>query len=476
MMDAMEEAALYTERLEKALLAKIDWMQEHELKQLKDDCKLFQTAFQAIYNVLMKKGLIHEDPYKYELKISEVTTPSEAGFGENERLDQMSVRLSQFDSYMDFLNNYYQFAIEFLTMARIKRMVALIKYFNFLQLTETSTSIATRYLAEMIGLIRKGSDPLSTGIIEEAMNQLDKASRRIFQTLKDLSFVHKERYKLDLRRKVTLSMKLDRDFVVTHRDDAVRKIKQKLAEAGGDHSFHPDMAEELLREDYGTDGDSLHDEILKKLAVKEDQGKSAGVKRNYKAVVLEGARTMIAVGFQLEDALRKIQENQTLLESIDRSFMTKLKRFMKQVFRDSTEHVVHDVDYLDPITSERRNETIDVTAFAADATKRAQSFVGMVTKNSTSYKRLEAASEEQAYLFLEKGIEDLQSYHRKLVALDEFYQGALTVPEVQGRVRSIRIELSSIKTAIIKSNQKRHEYIAQKEEQEQMRRLGIREA
>jgi len=36
------------------------------------------------------------------------------------------------------------------------------------------------------------------------------------------------------------------------------------------------------------------------------------------------------------------------------------------------------------------------------------------------------------------------------------------------------VELATLKTSIIKANQKKHEYVAQKEEIEQMRRLGIR--
>ncbi|MDX9957449.1 MAG: hypothetical protein RBT68_03310, partial [Spirochaetia bacterium] len=90
----MDANQTYTDQLEQALLGKIERMDRYELKQLRDDYKLFQSAFQGIYNVLLRKGLIHEDPYKLELKISEVQTPPEGSFAESEKLDQMCIRLS----------------------------------------------------------------------------------------------------------------------------------------------------------------------------------------------------------------------------------------------------------------------------------------------------------------------------------------------------------------------------------------------
>ncbi|MCP5453744.1 MAG: hypothetical protein H7A27_07150 [Spirochaetaceae bacterium] len=65
--------------------------------------------------------------------------------------------MSQFESYPDFLNNYYQFSVEFLTMGRIKRLARWTKYFAFTQFTENSQHINTRYFAEIIGLVKKGN-------------------------------------------------------------------------------------------------------------------------------------------------------------------------------------------------------------------------------------------------------------------------------------------------------------------------------
>lgn len=472
----MEDNTAYANRLEQALLAKVEQMDTTELKKLKDDFKLYQSAFQAIYNVLIRKGLISEDPYKYELKISEVTTPSESPFAESDKLDQMCIRLSQFESYLDFLNNYYQFSVDFLTMGRIKRLAALTKYFTFTQFSETSTHMNTKYFAEIVGLVKKGTDPLSTGIINEGLLQLDKTSRSIFQAFKDLTLLHKEKYKLEVRRIATGNMKLENDYVFTHQDDAIRKVRLKIAESGVDQPFYPELVAEVLKEDYSSNGESLRDEVIKHFQVAVEKSQEASAERNFKAVLLDGSRVIIGVGFQLDDAVKKLEENQAILDSMDKSFLTRVKKALREMMGKKREHVLHEVEYLDPVSSERKNESIDFTAFCMDAARRAQNLTAMVTKNGSAYKRMESSTEDLIYKFLSKSIEELQTFHRKLSALDDFFVGAIEDPEFKGRVRNIKGELGSLKNAIIKANQKRHEYIAQKEELEQMKRLGIKEA
>lgn len=187
----MEDSEAFARQLEERLDAQKDKLDRTNLAKLKDSCKLFQSAFMGMSAILHKKGVLGEDPYKYDLKISEVTVPSERPFSESEKVDQMSVRVSQYEAYLDFLNNYYQFSCDFLTMSRIKRLLALVKYFNFTQFTESATHLNTRALAEIAGMVKGGTDKLSAGIITESIGQLDKATRDILSCLKDLTEYHK---------------------------------------------------------------------------------------------------------------------------------------------------------------------------------------------------------------------------------------------------------------------------------------------
>lgn len=471
----MDENISFSRQLESALLEKIQYLDTTGLKELKDDFKLFQSAFQGIYNVLLRKGIIQEDPYKYELKISEVTTPPESPFTESEKTDQMSIRLSQFESYLDFLNNYYEFSVEFLNMGRIKRLASLTKYFSFTSFSANSPHTNTRFMAEMVDMIRKGSDPLSSGIINEGLTQLDKTSRKIFQTLKDLTLVHKEQYKMNIRLAILPAMNFEREWVVTHREDAIRKIRQQFGDSSVEHPFYPELVDEILLEEFSSDAQSLQDELLKKLTVNQGGNKKTVKDKNYKGMLLDGLRILIGVSFQLEDALRKLADNQAVLDAMDKSFLTKLKRALREMMHKDPEPIIHEVEYIDPVSSERKTESINFVEFMDLASKRNQALMSMTSRTSAAFKRLEAASEDQIYKFLEKTLEELQTYFRKMTALDEFFLEALADPENRGKFRNIKIEMTSLKNATVKANQKRHEYIAQKEEEEQMKRLGIKE-
>ena len=82
--------------------------------------------------------------------------------------------------------------------------------------------------------------------------------------------------------------------------------------------------------------------------------------------------------------------------------------------------------------------------------------------------------EEQAYKFLERNVGELQRMLRIFAALEEFFKSE-TPGEAKTRVKLVRTEITTIKGAVIKANQKKHEYVAQREEREQMKRLGIKE-
>lgn len=470
----MEDAQSYAKLLEERLDVRRDRLDRNDLPRLKEAFKLFQSAFQGIQQVLNKKGVIHDDPYKFDLKISDVTTPPEGPFTESDKVDQMSIRVSQLDSYLDFLNNYYQFSTEFLTMGRIKRLLGLTKYFNFTQFSETSTAQNTRALAELAGMVKKGSDQLSAGLIGESLGQLDRATRDIFAILKELTAYHKERYKLEIRQLVMPGLELDQTFVITHREEAVRIVKRKFAEVAGERPFYPELVEEVLSEDFTSDGQAMRDAVLKRFEPTEEKKVERNQNKSFKSLVLDGARILSGAGYPLEDCIAKLNENSAVLESHNQSLGAKLKRMVKRVFSPEDKGLNYEIEYVDQVTSQRKQEVLAFGRFTEECGKRARLLSSLIQRNSPTYKRIEGMPEDQAFKFLGRNIEELQRTLRTLAALDEFFRSSAR-PEDRGRIRNIKTELTTIKGAVIKANQKKHEYVAQCEEQEQMRRLGIRD-
>jgi hypothetical protein len=468
----MEDSQAFSRQLEERLDARRDALDRVELPKLRDSFKLFQASFVGLSALLHKKGVLHDDPYKYELKISDVKTPSESPFPESEKSDQMSVRVSQFEAYLEFLNNYYQFSCDFLTMGRVKRLLALVNYFNFSQFTETTTQLNTRALAEIAGMVKKGSDLLSAGLIADSVGQLDKASRDIFGCLKELTDYHKERYKLELRQIVMPGLPIDADLAIGRREEAVKIIKRKFAEVASERPFYPELVEELILEDFSSDGPTLRQDLLRRFAVSEEK-KADGVKeKSYKGVLLEGVRTLSASAFALENAIAKLEENSALLSSSDQGLGARLRRMIRKLFSPEAKGLVYEVKFVDPVTRACAIDSVDFGAFSEETGKKARFLASLAQRGGPSARRVDGMTDDQAYKFLQRNIEELQRALRVLAALEDYFKSEMT-GESLARVRSIRAEMTTIKGAVIKANQKKHEYVAQCEELEQMKRLGI---
>jgi hypothetical protein len=471
----MEDSQAFSRQLEERLDARRDRLNSVELPKLKESFKLFQSAFVGMNAILHKKGVLHDDPYKYDLKISDVTIPSESPFSESEKGDQMSVRVSQFEAYLDFLNNYYQFSCDFLVMGRIKRLLSLVKYFNFAQFTETSTQLNTRALAEIAGLVKKGSDSLSAGLIADAVGQLEKASREVLGCLKELTEYHKERYKLELRQIVMPGLPIDADLAIGRRDEAIKLIKRKFAEVASERPFYPELVEEVILEDFSSDGPFLREELLRKFAVAAEAKAAEAQSKSFKGLLIEGIRVLSAGSFALEESIAKLQENSALLSSFDQGLGARLKRMIRKLFSPEEKGLVYSVKFVDPVTKACSSEELDFSAFASETGKKAQFLSSLAQRGGSTAKRLEGMSDEQAYKFLQRNIEELQRSLRVLAALEEYFK-AETPEDAKARVRGVRGEITTIKGAVIKANQKKHEYVAQSEELEQMKRLGIKES
>jgi hypothetical protein len=82
----------------------------------------------------------------------------------------------------------------------------------------------------MILKVRSGPDSISTGIINDSINQLEKTYKEILAILKQLADYHRENYKAELRRNILSKLNLNGKAVMSRQDEAVKAIKKKFAE------------------------------------------------------------------------------------------------------------------------------------------------------------------------------------------------------------------------------------------------------
>ncbi len=455
-----------------ALDQRRDYIDTQLLPRMKEQFHIYHAAFQGINTVLLRKGLIHEDPYKYDQKISEVTVPPEGPFLESEKVDQISLRLSTLEGQLDFLVNYYQFSADFLGLARIKRIAGLARYIRWESLTVNSPNLNTRVLAELMEKVKKGSDSLSGGILADTQQQISKAVKEILDILKELSFYQRERYKQEIREKIVQQLNLDEQAVTERKEDAVKEVRRRFAMEMGDRPFYPELVEEILAEDFGSDREQHRTVILRKLEMREEPRKAKKKENLVREALLEAIRLMSGAGYQLDEALKKLADNNLLLQSRKMSFGEKIRKMLRKLVQGEEKTQIFELEYFDVVTSSTRTEKVDFGAFLEEGAQKARLLIALTVRTSTTYRKLEGAGEDRIFQLLSRNLEELQLLNRRLNALDTFFKSEIP-PEERNRLRGIKLELNGIKNSVIKANQKRHEYVAQKEEEEQMRKLGI---
>jgi len=459
---AEAEQVNYVETVKQALLHKRDWFERDELVKLKEELRTYQSSYASLYNIYLKKKLIDEDPYKQETKISELEVPETGTFNEAKRIEQLSIRLSNYDSQLDFLVNFYQLHIDFLNLERIKRIVGLVRYIDWVNLTPDNQSIMTKAVAELTNQSKVGVDTITLSIIGEGLTRLSKTTALIMGQLKDLSTYYRESYKLEVREKVTGAMSAS--------DATLENIKKKMqASMQGSH-FYKELIDEIIKEDFTKGGQDLKDTILNSLKVPDEKPKAVKPPVNFKNILLDGIQVIGGAGATFVEIGTKLGENQTVLESRKKGFFETIKELIRQLTNAEPEEVVYHVEYLDPTKGLPVKERVNFHQFQEEVGKKARILNSFV--RGPAYQKLSAMTEEQIIGYLEKNIREVQNYHKTMGALDDYFK-ANVVAEDREKIKGIKPELSTVKNTFVKANQLRHEYSAQKEEEEQLKRLGV---
>jgi hypothetical protein len=458
----MSETKEYLTTLSAALEERREWLEKTELPRLKEELRTYQSAFSSLYTIYLKKGLINEDPYKQEAKIGEIEIPDTGPFNEADRTDALSIRLANYDNQLDFLVNFYQFGVEFLNLDRIKRILGLVRYIDWIHLTPDSQSANTKAVSEITTQSKNGIDPIALSVIGGSLNNLSKSTAAIMTILRELTGFHKEFYKFEVRKALG-------DISAAEANAA--GIRKKAAAAMPGKPFYQELAEEIIREDFSKDGPALRENVLKSLAVEENKPKAVKAKVSFKGILLEGVHSIGSVSGALNEIALKLDENASLLANQKKGFWEKVKEVLQQMINKEPEAVIYEVSFVDPVKGITVREKLDFHQFrrVMDQKNRTLSNLGI---QGAVRSKLEAMTEDQLTAFLEKTIRDVQSLHRTLSALDEYFKAEIPRGD-RDKVKGIKPELATIKNAIVRANQNRHEYSAQKEEEEQMKRLGI---
>jgi hypothetical protein len=247
-------------------------------------------------------------------------------------------------------------------------------------------------------------------------------------------------------------------------------IKKKMPTAMPGMPFYQELIDEILKEDYSKAGAEIRDNILKTLKVADEKPKAAKPAVNFKQILLDGIQVIGSASTPLAEIGVKFDENEEVMESHKKGFFEALKAIIRQFTKAEPEEVVYTVEYMDPTKGIPVKEKVNFHQLRDEMAKKTKILNSFM--RGPAYTKLSAMTEEQIIGYLERNIRDVQSLHKTLGALDDFFKANVDQGN-RDKIKGIKPELSTRKNAIVRANQLRYEYSAQKEEEDQLRRLGV---
>ncbi len=465
----MDELATFEQDLEEALVTREAEIQETVIPELKQCYLWMQSSYEALYNVLKKKGLVKLDPYSYEQRISEVTVPSDQPFLESEREKELGIRTAQFMAQLTFVVNYFDFSLENLTLRQLKTLVQFTRYINWQNLGETATQPTTRALAEQVIKVKKGSDQLSANIASDAQEQLSGAARKALAHLKSITELQRERYKLKVRQAVLPVTGLSRE--AGDPEQAQQKIRSVWPKTMPGQPFARELVMEILSENSRDRGPAIRNSLLERLktAPKETKKKAAP---DLKELLLDAARALAASSRSLEEVVQKLNDNSVILDSRKLSFGEFLQAVWRRLRSRDTERRIYTVEYIDDKTGLRQSEEIRFEEFLSTLSRRARVYNGILSRSGNAWVKLQQTPEAELLQFVTKDLQEMTVILRRVESLDTMFRAEVHRDQ-RNRLRGVNVELVAMREHVQRARKKNHEYVARYEEMEQLRRLGI---
>lgn len=472
---SQEEIKLsFEEQLFKAIEERTAWYNSTVLQKVQDNYRLHLTCLNNLIGVLEKKSLITPDPYKHDTKISEIVSPPDSDFTDNERSVVLGARLSSYETMVDFVCNYFKFSVENIDLETISRLDNLNNAFAWNSLSLNSPKPNTRALAYAVSMAKSSADPLSLSLINDSVSKTNKALQEITQALRGLATFHREVYKRDIRKNILCNPSFDRTRASQTATALSTEIKRAFPSMMGKKPYYSDLIDEIIREELSPNKTDLQKKLLESLQIVVETKKKKEVVIDNHETLMEAVRT-IGTLFEYYDAIiQKIKDNHELLESEHNSIFDKIAKFLRHTFGLKEPAVDYDVVIIDRTTETQKRERIHYNEFIDSLTKRSRQYASFAVRKTPGWVKISSLKDDVILDFLSKQLSENNRLMLLLSALDLFFKEATAV-ENKSKVKGIKMELTAVKNTLIKANQRRSEYTSYIEEQEQMKKLGITE-
>lgn len=467
----MVESSEFLTQFKDAVSAKGTWFNSDQLPKLLENYRLLHTCVRNLYDVLVKKSLITPDPYKLETKISDISAPEESPFIESERAVVLGSRFSNYESMLDFVCTYVKFSCEYITIQRIKKLMDLNNAFQWHNMTLNNSRTNTRALASLISEARKSSPQMQISLINDSISKSSSAITEITAILKDLMVFQRESYKFQIRHDVLGHPKFDKSKVNTQPEE-IAEIKKLFPSIMGKTPYYSELIQEIAAEDLAPNRQKLQEATLEGLKVVQKVVKTKEVKVDYKGFLIESFYALSALSEVYSLIADKLSANVGILEDQKNTLFQKIKKAFRIAFNIKEPPLVYDFIIIDQKKDTKSHRNVDINLFINNLKRKSLYYAPLANKNGPELAKIKSNPDDKILEYLNKNISENQEILTLLDAGDEYFKQNVNTQD-RSKIKGLKMDLITVKNAIVKAAQKRSEYCNYMEEQSQMAKLGI---
>jgi len=470
----MEDRNEYFNKLVSALEIKAENLERTTIQSLRNHFQEFESSVSTIYDFLIDKAIIQKDPYRHERAITELKIPSTEMLPELESQQEVSIRFSHYTNQWDYLVKIFHVSLTNFDLKKVHKIMELLNYFRWTDMSRTSSYQLTRAMAGILARVSQMNDPMAGKIISSSALNLGKITHVIRGELKITTAFLRERYKAEVRDKITSRMKISEDQYhrkpVSIMDNVKFEFSLKMKEAG----WYKELIQELLEEDFGVAAEKLRAGTLERLQIEKPvrkQTDKTGI--NEKSLLFQVLDVMARTGEPIRTALLKQNENARIINERKKSLSERLSEIFSNLFSKSEKGTVYEITTKDPVTGSVRVEALKFTEFSSLTIRKARLLQELQDTGSPTRKKAEAADIDRLTEFINTNLKELKTIYRRINGLDNYFQSNAIPPEIKGEMKSSTLNLKNLKTAISDTIKRFNEYKLKKEESEQMKKLGL---
>jgi len=209
------------------------------------------------------------------------------------------------------------------------------------------------------------------------------------------------------------------------------------------------------------------EELLKKISPSDKKTvKTKGLDKNELLKILQelGKNSLL-----LNKILKKFDENTIVLNRKKRNIIEKIAYMFSETF-NKNKKIIYEIEVYNAEHTVKKNVTLNYIKFSEDLKNNAHKIYLMSTPENL--KKLSEESDEELMTKINSSLDVFKRSFRKLTALDIFFKE--NAPKhVKSDISGVKVELNGINLSLSNTQKKRNEYISQKEEIDQLKKLGI---